>query len=243
MRSQPSGRRLEPHPSRSAILLPLPTFDLSSQWGRLRAVVDFLWTDHAWIRLRFQNAHWVSPDLVRTNQPWPYQLKAWRDLGIRTVLNLRGDAHKSHHVLEADACHRLGLKLVDFRLNSREAPTLGEVERARELFETIDYPCLVHCKSGADRAGVLSVLYAHYRLGEPISQALANLSKKHGHFREGLTGVLDYTFERYVAEGEPKGLSLAEWMARPEYDRAAIKADFKAQWWGKLLTDRLLRRE
>ncbi len=55
--------------------------------------------------------------------------------------------------------------------------------------------------------------------------------------------MLDYAFERYLAEGEPAGLSFLEWVRRPEYDPARIKADFQAGWWGTLLSERLLRRE
>ena len=67
-----------------------PGYDLQSLSGRARAYRDLLWNDHAYLRLGFQNAHWVGPDLVRTNQPWPFQLRWWRDQGLRTVINLRG---------------------------------------------------------------------------------------------------------------------------------------------------------
>ena len=61
--------------------------------------------------------------------------------------------------------------------------------------------------------------------------------------RAGLTGVLDYCFENYMAEVEPRGLSLEDWAREPAYDPVAISRDFKAQWWGTLLTEKLLRRE
>ena len=218
-------------------------FDLSSRWGRLGAYLSFLWDDHAWLRLGFQNAHWVSPELVRTNQPWPFQLKAWRDRGVKTVLNLRGEPEAAHHRLEAEACERLGLRLVDLLLYSRTAPSREQVLAARALFQSIEYPCLMHCKSGADRAGVMGVLYAHFRQGQPIRQALSQLSGRFGHIRHGSTGVLDYAFERYLAEGEPAGLSLVEWVSRPDYDHEALTVQYQARWWGRLLTDRLLRRE
>jgi protein tyrosine/serine phosphatase len=217
-------------------------FDLSTPWGRAFAYLRYLWDDHAWIRLSFQNAHWISPELVRTNQPWPYQLKWWADRGIRTVLNLRGEPEAAHHVLEADACRRLGLTLVDHLVfGSRDAPTLEQVVEARRIFETIEYPVLMHCKSGADRAGIMAVLYAHFRLGQPIRQAVGQLSLRYGHFRQGETGVLDYVFERYLAEAE--GEDLIAWMSRPGYDRETVKSEFTARWWGTLLTERLLRRQ
>ena len=53
-------------------------FDLATPSGRLRTYWDFLFQDHAVLRLAFRNAHWVSEDLVRTNQPWPHQLADWK---------------------------------------------------------------------------------------------------------------------------------------------------------------------
>ena len=61
--------------------------------------------------------------------------------------------------------------------------------------------------------------------------------------RQGKTGVLDYTFERYLEEGEPAGMSFLEWVQSPMYDPAGMKAKFRAQMLGSLLTERLLRRE
>jgi protein tyrosine/serine phosphatase len=101
----------------------------------------------------------------------------------------------------------------------------------------------MHCKSGADRAGIMAVLYKHFRQGQSIREALDQLSPRYLHVRAGLTGVLDYIFERYLEEGEPQGLSFTDWVTSPAYDSVRLKAEFRAQWWGKLLTDRLLRRE
>ena len=55
--------------------------------------------------------------------------------------------------------------------------------------------------------------------------------------------MLDYTLEKYVNEIEPKGISFIDWVDSPDYDPKAIRAEFKAGWWGTLLTDKLLRRE
>ena len=70
-------------------------YDLTTLGGRVRAYRDMLWKDHAYLRLGFQNAHWVGTDLVRTNQPWPFQLRWWRDQGVRTVINLRGAGYET----------------------------------------------------------------------------------------------------------------------------------------------------
>jgi protein tyrosine/serine phosphatase len=221
----------------------LSQFDLTTPAGRWRTVLDHLWKDHAYLRLGFSNAHWISDELVRSNQPWPFQLRAWKARGIRTIINLRGGMATSFRALEVDACRRLGLELVDFVIASRDVPTADQVLAARDLFETLRYPALMHCKSGADRAGIMAVFYKHYRQGQSIREALDQLSPRYLHVRAGLTGVLDYIFERYLDEGEPQGLSFTDWVTSPAYDPVRLKAEFRAQWWGKLLTDRLLRRE
>ncbi|MDP3488707.1 MAG: protein tyrosine phosphatase, partial [Phenylobacterium sp.] len=91
-------------------------FDLSTPEGRKRARRDYMWNDHAFLRLRFQNAHWISDELVRTNQPSPEQLAGWKARGIKTIINLRGGFDGSFHVLEKEACEALGLTLVDFTI-------------------------------------------------------------------------------------------------------------------------------
>lgn len=218
-------------------------FDMATPLGRARTFADYVWNDHAYLRLGFRNAHWISDELVRTNQPWPHQLAQWKARGIRTVINLRGDFHRSFYALERDACARLGLELVDFPMGSREVPSRERVIGARRLFERVAYPALVHCKSGADRAGLMSVLYMHFRKGRTIREAMDQLHLRYLHVKQGKTGVLDYTFERYLREGEPAGLSFLEWVKSPAYDPAGLKADFKAGAWGGLITERLLRRE
>jgi len=218
-------------------------FDLSTTAGRKAALRDYLWKDHAFLRVRFSNAHWISDELVRTNQPSPRQLKAWKARGVRTVINLRGGFDSSFYLLEKEACEALGLTLVDFTVTSREVPSRAQIHGARALFQTLAYPALMHCKSGADRAGIMSVLYMHFRQGKPISEAMRQLSWKYLHVRHGKTGVLDYVLARYLLEAEPRGMSFVDWVDSDAYDPKRIKDDFKAQWWANVLTEKLLRRE
>src|SRR4029078_851269 len=116
----------------------------------------------------------------------------------------------SFHQLEKQACAKHGIALVNFTVNSRAIPKPDHVKGAKALFDHIAYAALMHCKSGADRVGLMSVLYLHLRKGVPLEQATRMLSWRYGHIRQGRTGVLDYFFERYLAEGAPKGLSLLQ---------------------------------
>jgi len=217
--------------------------DLSSPYDRFKVLWSYFWGDHAFIRLSFTNAHWIDANLVRSNQPSPRQLAWWKRQGIRTVINLRGVRDEPYYWLERDACAKLGLKLVDAPLDSRDAPTLDRIENAKLIFETIEYPALIHCKSGADRAGLMAALYRYFRLGQPMGVAKSELSRRTLHNREGKTGVLDHVLETYAAEAEPKGIGLLEWMGCKAYCPVETTRTFRAKWWGDLLVERILRRE
>jgi protein tyrosine/serine phosphatase len=223
-------------------------FDLSSPLGRLAAHVDMTWRDHAFLRLWWTNAHWISDEMVRSNQPWPFQIRAWGRRGIKTFINLRGPGKQGQAEaflqLERDACARAGIRHVDFTLNSRATPSAETLREAQALFSSIDYPALMHCKSGADRAGIASVLYLHFRKGEPIDRAMRMLGLRYGHVKQGKTGVLDHFFEGYLAHSRVSGLSLIEW-AEKHYDPEVLKADFqkKSKWWANILVDKILKRE
>lgn len=217
-------------------------FPTEGFWPRLSTLVHYIWTDHAYLRLMFDNAHWIDEKMVRTNQPWPFQLKKWQDKGIKTVITLRG-GKGSFYYLEKWACEKYGLTFEEFGLTSRGLPTGEEIKKARALFDTLSYPALMHCKSGADRAGMMAVLYRHLHLGHPISEAVRELDWRYLHFKAGQTGVLDYLFEYYLAEIAPTGLSFYDWTQSEAYDPVALKANFKASWWGSFLTEKLLRRE
>jgi protein tyrosine/serine phosphatase len=218
-------------------------YDLTTPKGRFKAYWDYNFQDHAFLRAAFQNAHWVSPELVRTNQPSPRQLARWRDKGVKTIVNLRGGFDGSFYALERDACQKLGLEMVDFVVTSREIPSREQVLGAKRLFETLKYPALMHCKSGADRAGVMSVLYCHFRLGQPIETAISQLSLKYLHMEAGKTGVLDYFFDRYLEDIAPQGISFLDWVESDAYDPKGMKAEFRAKWWGNIFTEGLLKRE
>ena len=62
-------------------------------------------------------------------------------------------------MLENEACKKYNIKLIDFRARSRAAPEKDMIFKAEKLFKSIKYPALIHCKSGADRAGIMCALY------------------------------------------------------------------------------------
>lgn len=210
--------------------------------ARPDAWLQYLWRDHVFLRTGFSNAHWLDGKMLRCNQPGPLRLARLKAIGIRTVINLRGTTG-AFYAAERQACRHLGLRLVTFRLTSRSLPRSEEFVAAKRLFEGIEYPAVLHCKSGADRAGLMSALYCHLHLGQPISVAREQLGLQFLHLRWGSTGVLDHLFDVYEREVEPVGTGFLEWVTGPDYDFQAVRDSFRPTWWGETLTRRVLRRE
>ncbi|GJD47314.1 hypothetical protein OPKNFCMD_0020 [Methylobacterium crusticola] len=211
--------------------------------GRVRAWANMLLVDHGVFRLAYLNRHQVGRGgLWRSAQPAPHDLAWFRRRGVRTVISLRGGREHGSWQLQREACEREGLALVEFVVRSREAPDRATLLAARDFFAGIAYPAVLHCKSGADRAGFAAALYLILHEGRPVREAARQLSPRFGHFRFAKTGILDAFFERYLAEGEARGLGFLDWIERV-YDPDALRRDFRAGFWSDVVVDRLLRRE
>jgi protein tyrosine/serine phosphatase len=218
-------------------------YDLTDPKDRKRAWSDYLWKDHGVLRLRFHNMHEVGGGMWRANQPSPNRLAELKAQGFKTILNIRGtQPGVCYYDLEKEACAELGLAMHDMPFGSREAPYVDRIERAVKIFESVEYPAMLHCKSGADRAGLMSVLFLLVHEKRPFEEAIEHLSWKYLHAKAGKTGMLDYFFETYRAYNEENPIDFLEWV-RTVYDREAVQAGFMASWWGNILTERVLRRE
>lgn len=220
------------------------SYDLSDPDDRHRAWSDYLWKDHGVLRLRFHNMHPIGDKgMWRANQPSPNRVKWLAEQGFKTILNLRGTQPGRHYYdLERDACERHGITMIDLPWGSREAPYVERIENLVKTFETIEYPAMMHCKSGADRAGIVAVIYAITQLNWPFEEAIEHLSGKYLHVKQGKTGMLDYFFEEYRKSNAAEPIEFMDWV-RTKYDRQAAHDGFMGSWWGNLLTEKLLRRE
>jgi protein tyrosine/serine phosphatase len=210
--------------------------------GPMVHYVDMLLLDHLVFRLVFPNRHKVSDGVWRAAQPLPHQVAAAKRMGVRTIVNLRGASDLATYAYEREACRRAGVKLVDFEMKSRRAPTVGELHAARELFQSVEYPILMHCKSGADRAGLMSVLYCHVHEGVPMEKAIRHLSLRYGHISQASTGILDYFFAAYLAADARRPIAFFDWVDTG-YNQKRLQREFKASGWANRLVDGVLRRE
>jgi len=216
--------------------------DLNTKQGRKQAYRDLIWGDHGFLRLWFANRHDIGGGMFRENQPSPKRIAKLADEGIKTILNLRGESDKGYYALEKEACEKHGITLVNFRMYSRDTPKKDRIHGLIEIFKTIEYPAMMHCKSGADRTGITGVLYRHFHMGVPIDEAIEQLKLKYLHVKAGKTGMLDFFFNDYIEYAKTNEISFLEWIDTV-YDPADVKARFMSGWIGNTISEKIMRRE
>lgn len=210
---------------------------------RRRAWLNMLLVDHGFLREVYVHRHRVADGVWRSAQPGPKHLERFAADGVRTILNLRGPRVEcGAYRLEREACTRLGMTLIDFPIRSRSCLDRATVLAALDLWDGLDLPLVMHCKSGADRTGFMATLYLWQVRGVPLRQALAQLSWRYGHIRQAKTGVIDFFYESYLAAEAKSGIGFRTWI-ETEYDPQALNAAFKENWLAGVLVNRILRRE
>jgi protein tyrosine/serine phosphatase len=216
--------------------------DLTSSRGRALAWADALLVDHALFRLVWSNFATVAPGrLYRCNHPTPARLAALtRRYGLKTLINLRGRTGNGSDALTREMAARLGLDFVDMAVQSRGAPKRETVLRLHAIYRHMREPALIHCKSGADRAGLAAGLFVLLN-GGGATDALAQLSWRFGHIARSRTGILDAFFRRYARDGEGRR-GFLDWV-RDEYDPDELQRDFHAGGLASFVNDTLLARE
>lgn len=155
-------------------------------------------------RVPIPRFHQVDPHLYRGAQPDAAGFRRLRDLGVRTVINLRSEVDAARSS-ERQLVESLGMRYVhlpvkdgNFFTRSRQIPD----DTIREFFAILDAagpePVFVHCRRGADRTGALVAFYRIARHG--WSGARAYAEARHIGMRSWYTG-LKRQIEAYATEG------------------------------------------
>ena len=202
---------------------------------------ELMLKDHGMLRLAWHNLHQIDAQMWRSNQPTPGRVEQAAKAGIKTIINLRGPRNDGGWKLEAEACKKANITLIDFTARSRAAPDKEMLYGASVLFNSIEKPALMHCKSGADRAGLMAALYVLIYCKKPVAEAMKQLSLRYLHIRQAKTGMLDSFFEAY-APYEAQGMAFFDWVDTI-YDPQALHDEFMERPWAEKLVDGILRRE
>lgn len=120
--------------------------------------------------------HQVNEKLYRSGQPRAGGLARLRELGINTIINLRG-ASKTTRAEEAEA-RALGLNYFNVALPNWGRPKDTRVERIIALIAAPENgKVLVHCKDGVDRTGMIVAIYRMTHDGTSRNDALVEAER------------------------------------------------------------------
>ena len=209
---------------------------------RAHAWYDSLIQDGRLSGLFYANRHHLGGDVWRSGQPTPFGIRRFAAQGGKSILSLRGNNCGGTYALEREEAARHGLSLDFWKCAAAKVMPPEGIQQLIDLLRSLERPLLVHCKSGADRMGFVSVIYKHAVLGEPIEEALKQLSLRYGHIRTSRTGVLDHFFETYMAQNDNGALSFEDWL-HTRYDQAHINATFQKGAVVGWIEENILRRE
>ena len=149
------------------------------------------------------NFHQVNEQLYRGGQPKAGGLQKLRTLGVKTIVNLRGEDNQTR--AEAEEARNLGLRYYNISLPGFAKPNDGQVQRVLDIINASEnQPVFIHCHHGEDRTGTIIACYRISHDGWTAEQA-----KKEAE-RYGMTwiqrGMKDYIDDFYQRRQKPPGL-------------------------------------
>ena len=164
------------------------------------------------------NLFQVTPTLYRSAQPTPQGFKNLRQLGIQTVVNLRGGEDDERAALA------VGFGLESVPLSAAHVRHESNIRVLRLLGKTDLGPVLVHCQHGADRTGMILALYRMVYQGWDRGKAIEEMRKGGYGFHSIWHGLVDY-LERVdvVALRKEIGVTAGTIMPAPPLETESVR--------------------
>ncbi|HSB29124.1 MAG TPA: dual specificity protein phosphatase family protein [Pyrinomonadaceae bacterium] len=148
------------------------------------------------------NLHQVNLNLYRGGQPASKGLQRLKQLGIKTVINLRDDDDRARQ--EESAAKAAGLTYFNIPLSTFGRPTDATVDRILALINTPEnQPVFVHCHRGADRTGTVIAIYRIEHDGWSSEKAKAEAKQFGLGFWQ--VSMKDYIHDRYLKKSQNAG--------------------------------------
>ena len=150
------------------------------------------------------NFHMVAPDrMYRSRQLDKAELIHYiTTYQIKSIVNLRGEnTGLEWYQDERRVEHELGVMHYDYGISANRDVSDEDLNAIMDILRDAPKPILIHCKSGADRTGLIAALYQYTWGGMKAEEASGELSILYGHlpFFWNSTAAMDRTFWRYAS--------------------------------------------
>ena len=118
------------------------------------------------------NLHKVSDTLYRGAQPLTGYAGKLGELGVKTIINLRGEDEISRD--EQKEAETAGLRYINISMPGLSAPSDEQVSRVMAIIDSPEnQPVFIHCKRGSDRTGTIAAVYRISHDGWDAERAIA----------------------------------------------------------------------
>jgi len=148
------------------------------------------------------NFRHVNERLTAGAQPESGGIKKLAELGIKTIVNLRGEDERTR-AEEADA-KALGLRYYSVPMPGLSRPSDEQVARVMAILDSEEnWPVFVHCKRGADRTGTIIGCYRIAHEGWTADRALSE-AKQYGMswLERGMREYISDYHRRQIGTGQ-----------------------------------------
>jgi len=140
------------------------------------------------------NFHKVSDSFYRGAQPLSGASKRLAELGVKTIINLRGEDELSRQ--EQKEAEQAGLHYFSVAMPGLSAPSDELVGRVMAIVNNPEnQPVFIHCKRGSDRTGTIAAIYRISHDGWTADRAVAE-ARSHG-MSWAEFGMRSYIFTYY----------------------------------------------
>jgi uncharacterized protein (TIGR01244 family) len=135
-----------------------------------------------WIKV-FDNFHTVvDQELYRSAQLSPGELENYIEkYQLQSVINLRASTQSVWWAREQAVCESAGVTYLNVPIRGSQELTSELLDTLLQTMQDAPKPALVHCRHGADRAGLASALYRFHVSGDTQKQAKRQLRSRYGH--------------------------------------------------------------
>lgn len=117
--------------------------------------------------VKIKNFGQMDERYYRGAQPEPEDYQSLKDLGVKTVVDLRNDPTD----YEKSAVQALGMKYVNIPMSGWRTPKMKDIDTFLALMNDPETGTVyVHCKAGRHRAGVAGAAYRYTKYGWDYKQ-------------------------------------------------------------------------
>jgi protein tyrosine/serine phosphatase len=136
----------------------------------------------------------VNDHIYRGGQPKGDEYRQLAAIGVKTIVDLRGDRESGAQA----AAQRAGLRYINLPLASKQYPQPGAAEKFLEIVNNQEnWPVYVHCAGGRHRTGAMIAVYRMSVDGWNVDRAYQEMKNYDFYTRMGHGCYKDYVFDYY----------------------------------------------